>query len=61
MKLSKERTAVGCKWIFKVNYNRESKVEQFKNIYKLVAKGYIQGHGIDFKEPFSAVIRFSSI
>ena len=59
VELPQRRTAVGCKWIFKVKYNGEGKVERFKS--RLVAKGYSQRHGIDYEETFSPVVRFSSI
>ena len=59
VELPEGRTAVGFKWIFKVKYNGEGKVEQFKS--RLVVKGYSQRHGIDYEETFSPVVRFSSI
>ena len=59
VELPEGRTAVGCKWVFKVKHNGEGKVVRFKS--RLVAKGYSQRHGIDFEETFSPVVRFSSI
>lgn len=59
VELPEGRTAVGCKWVFKVKYNGEGKVERFKS--RLVAKGYSQRQGLDFEETFSPVVRFSSI
>ena len=53
------RNTIGCKWIFKVKYTCDGKVERFKGC--LVAKGYSQQYGIDYDETFSPVVRFSSI
>ena len=53
------RAVVGCKWVFKVKYDGEGKVERFKS--RLVAKGYSQRYEIDFEETFSPVVHFSSV
>ena len=55
----KGRTAVGCKWVFKVKYDGEGKAVQCKR--RLVAKGYSQKYGIYFKETFSPVVGFSFV
>ena len=59
VELPRDRKAIGCKWVFKVKYDCESRVERFKG--RLVAKGYAQKYGIDYDETFSPVDRFSSI
>jgi len=58
VELPSNRAAIGCKWIFKVKYNCEGRVEHLKG--RLVAKGCAQKYGIDY-ETFSPVVRFSSI
>ncbi|RVX17056.1 Retrovirus-related Pol polyprotein from transposon TNT 1-94 [Vitis vinifera] len=44
---------VGCKWVFKTKRDSSRQIERYKT--KLVAKGYNQRGGIDFKETFSPV------
>ena len=44
---------IGCKWIFKTKRDSKGNVERYKA--HLVAKGYTQKEGIDFKKTFSPV------
>ena len=59
VKLPERKKAIGCKWIFRVKYDGDGKVNRFKG--RLVAQGYSQRYGIDYEETFSPVARFSSI
>lgn len=51
--------AIGLKWIFKVKCNADGSINKFKA--KLVAKGYIQRHGIDYDEVFAPMTRIETV
>ena len=50
---------IGLKWVFKVKRNTYGSINKFKS--RLVAKGYVQEHGIDFDEVFAPVARIETI
>ena len=50
---------IGLKWVFKLKRNEQGEI--IKHKAWLVAKGYVQQHGIDFDEVFAPVARMESI
>nr|GEX83528.1 ribonuclease H-like domain, reverse transcriptase, RNA-dependent DNA polymerase [Tanacetum cinerariifolium] len=57
--LPKGQKAIGLKWVFKTKRDDNGNIVKHKS--RLVAKGYIQEHGIDFEEVFAPVSRMESI
>ena len=50
---------IGLKWIFKIKRNADGSINKYKS--RLVAKGYVQEHGIDYDEVFAPVARMETI
>ena len=46
--LPKNKTVIGCKWIFKIKYNVDGTIERYKA--RLVTKGYTQTYDINYLE-----------
>ncbi|KAL2251279.1 UNVERIFIED_CONTAM: Retrovirus-related Pol polyprotein from transposon TNT 1-94 [Sesamum indicum] len=57
--LSKDKNAIGVKWVYKIKRNEKGEIEKYKA--RLVAKGYKQKTGIDYDEIFASVARLESI
>ena len=56
---SEGTSKVDCRWIFTIKYMPYGSVDRYKA--QLVAQGFTQSHGIDYKETFSPVARLNSI
>ena len=59
MTLLPRKSVVGCKWIYKIKTRSDGSIECYKA--RLIAKGFTQEYGIDYKETFALVAHISSI
>ena len=55
----KDKSTVSSKWIFKTKHSADGSIENFKA--KFVARGFSQKEGIDYKETFAPIARYTSI
>jgi hypothetical protein len=53
------KSVVTSKWIYKIKYAADGSFEKYKA--RFVAKGFSQVEGIDYKETFAHVARYTSI
>lgn len=58
VELPKNRTAIGCRWVYKLKRNEAEDKTRYKA--RLVAQGYTQKFGVDFDEIFAPVTRSST-
>ncbi|XP_021972080.1 uncharacterized mitochondrial protein AtMg00820-like [Helianthus annuus] len=57
--LPRDHKAIGLKWVFKTKKDANGNV--FRHKARLVEKGYVQQHRIDFDEVFAPVARMETV
>jgi hypothetical protein len=55
--LPEGKNLVGCKWIFKVKRKADGEIDRYKA--RLVAQGFSQEFGLDYKEVYAPVVRYN--
>ena len=56
---NQKTSVVSSKWIYKIKHASDGSIEKYKA--RFVARGFSQKEGIDYKETFSLVARYTSI
>lgn len=52
------KKVIGCKWVCKVKKNYDGIIQRYNA--RLVAKGFHQVHGFDYRENFSLVVKLAT-
>ncbi len=53
------KNVVGSRYVFKIKRNEDGTIKKFKA--RIVARGFTQRYGIDYKETFAPVVNFNSV
>lgn len=59
VRLPKGKKTVGSRWVYKTKYNSDGTVERHKA--PLVARGFTQTYGLDYKEAFAPVAKMNTV
>ena len=58
VKLPHGKKTVGCRWIYKIKHRSDGTIERHKA--RLVARGFTQTYGEDYKETFAQVAKINT-
>ncbi|CAN6713480.1 unnamed protein product [Malus baccata var. baccata] len=59
IKLPTGKKAVGSRWVYKTKFNSDGTIERHKA--RLVARGFTQTYGLDYKETFAPVAKMNNV
>eukprot|EP01018_Ginkgo_biloba_P024032 Gb_18989 [translate_table: standard] len=59
VEFSKEKEAIGCKWVFRTKYKADGTIDKHK--VRLVVKGYTQKEGIEYEETSAPTAKMITI
>lgn len=57
--LPPSKTAIGCRWVYKIKYNADGTIDRHKS--RLVDLGNNQEEGIDYQETFAPAVKKTTV